>query len=348
MPPLGLARAFGIARVEPHNSNLLATLLDPSRHRGAEAMLGVFLGKVAGQPHLDDSFSTSLREIAEEPWEEVVVRREHFRIDVVVEISCTQRSVVIGIEHKIGAGEGDRQIARYQEALESFYPDDWLTVIVFLSPNGRDPATARDDGPVPWVALGYDVVLTAVREARSRAAPGSHEDRVLSEVAAHIEEDILGDPEAEAKALVNELWKDHGHALRLALEHRPKMENIREQYVELLREHFGDDAKFDYFHQGGLKEIKMGLSSWEEKRLPFTFMFYGHGARRLPHVRVLLWWEAYNELAQSLAEWAREVNAAGGPPIDEEFTHRELGESMAESLLRGGLSSRGSFGGGDV
>jgi hypothetical protein len=76
-------------------------------------------------------------------------------------------------------------------------------VVAFLTPTGREPTTARSGSVVPAVAISYDSVLRGVKEALREAPSGSRDERVLSEVAAHLEEDILGDP--EVKALVREL-----------------------------------------------------------------------------------------------------------------------------------------------
>lgn len=65
------------------------------------------------------------------------------------------------------------------------------------------------------------------------------------------------------KSLVRELWRVHGRALQLALEHRPRLNDIRDLYVQLMSERYGEDALFYYYPEkrGDLREIKMDLSS---------------------------------------------------------------------------------------
>lgn len=48
VPPLPLARAFGVARDEVAHSRALAETLDPRKHRGAHAALVALLGAAAG------------------------------------------------------------------------------------------------------------------------------------------------------------------------------------------------------------------------------------------------------------------------------------------------------------
>lgn len=329
--PLSLARAFGVARDEVAHSRVLARLLDPRRNRGAGFVLAALLREMAARPGVDEPLAGRLREAAEGPLEGVAVHRERLLIDVVVEATSPRGDLVVGIENKIDAGEQHRQIARHQASLSRAYPGR-TAVVAFLTPTGRGPATARADGPVPCVTLGYDAVLRAVGEARGRAEPGSRDERVLTELEEHIGEDILGEA-GEAEALARGLWRTHGRALRLALEHRPRLGDIREEYVALLGERF-EDAHFVFFPEkrGDLSEIKMNLGSWEERGFPFTFMLHTRNGRR-PHARVLIWRQRYEKRAGSLASWARRVNASLGEPLVDESFARLPGWDWHKVLL---------------
>ena len=225
-----------------------------------------------------------------------------------VEISSSRGPAVVGIEKKIDATEGERQIARYQDAPRRTYPG-WVAVVVFLTPTGREPSTADPHSPVPAVALGYEAVLDVVEETRRGATFGSREQSVLGEVAAHLREDIVGG--SESKALIRELWRAHRRALGLVLNQRPRLSDIREQYVGLLAERFGpDNIDVDYFPgKGELREIKMRLLRWFERGFPCTFMLHAKEWGR-PRIRVLIWREDYTAQAESLRKWAACVNAS--------------------------------------
>jgi hypothetical protein len=317
-PSLSLFRTLGVDRNEVLHSRLLAALLDPRRHKGAESLLRALIGGVLEDGRLDRGLEGRLGEVARASWQGVTVRLEQLFIDVVVEISSSRGAAVVGIENKIDATEGERQIARYQDALRRTYPG-WVAVLVFLTPNGREPSTADPRSPVPVDALGYDMVLDVVEEARRGAISGSREESVLAEVAAHLKEDIVGD--AESKALVREFWREHRRALGLVVSQRPRLGDIREQYVGLLAKRFGpDNIEFEYFPgKGELREIKMHPLRWFERGFPFTFILHANEWGR-PRVRVLIWREDYTAHAESLREWAASVNASTGPLIDEDFT----------------------------
>ena len=109
--------------------------------------------------------------------------------------------------------------------------------------------------------------------------------------------------------------------MRFAVEHRPRLSDVREEYVRLLSVRY-PDTYFEYYPGGraNLREIKMNLRSWDERGFPFTFMLETNGRDGEPRVRTLIWRESYEEHADSLAAWARRANAALGEPIvDEEF-----------------------------
>lgn len=246
------------------------------------------------------------------------VQREFRFIDIVVRITSSQHSAIIGIENKIDAGEGDEQLGRYQDALNRAFPNQ-ASFMVFLTPTGREPTTAISDHPVPTVSAGYDLIVEALEEALRQAEPGSRSQHALSEIMVHLKENILGE-ETEVKALVRELWRTHGKALRLAMEHRPRLEDVRSLYEALLRERFGDDDANIYHWQprGELHEIKMRLHSWYDAGFPFDFILYTD-RQGLPVVRLLLWEESYNTRAASLRAWAHLVNASVPGLVDEEF-----------------------------
>ena len=129
VPPLSVARAFGVGRDEVAHSRVLAELLDPTRHAGALEMVRSLLREIAsriGQGAAIGGFrdtADELGRIADGPLERVAVRRESMLIDVVVEVSGPAGVAVIGLENKVDAGEQLDQIARYQTTLERAYPN---------------------------------------------------------------------------------------------------------------------------------------------------------------------------------------------------------------------------------
>ena len=320
VPPLSLFRMFGMTRDELVHSRMLASLLDPRRHRHYERILRPLLEDVslalaqAGSPAADIVYR-----VAEAHLSRVTVRRELFRIDIVVEVDSLAGELVLGIENKIDAGEQPDQLKRYQDALLREYPHH-TAVMAFMCPTGREPTTASQASSVPCVALDYRTVLSAITAALDVTERISRDWRALKEIAQHIEEDILDNMDnMELRSLVGELWKDHGRALDIAMAQRPRLSDVQPKYESLLREHLDSDAEFTYYpNRGELREIKMRLGSWNERGVPLTFMFYWKEGGP-PWVRVLLYENDYQRNARHLQSWAQRVNESTGPELDETF-----------------------------
>jgi hypothetical protein len=240
-------------------------------------------------------------------------------IDVVVEVSSAHGTVVLGIENKIDAGEQPEQLARYQAALARAYPG-WTAVLAFLTPTGRDPATALEGTAVSVVTLDYGAFLSAAGEARRKAASGSRDERALSEFEDHLREAILREPGKTTRGR----WPGGCGASMGgrcgSSENRPRLSDIRDEYVALLLSRY-PDARFDYYPGRGanVREIKMNLRSWEERGFPFTFMLETNGEDGKPRVRALIWRESYQERSDALAAWAVRTNELEGLTIDGSF-----------------------------
>lgn len=327
VPPLSLARAFGVGRDEVRHSRALAEVLDPARHVGAETILRPLLREVGGRlsshPRGAEGAQTAemLGKIAAAPFRRVSVRRESMLIDVVVEVSGPAGRAAVGIENKIDAGEQPDQLSRYQATLALAYPDH-AAAMLFLTPAGRAPTTAEASHRVPVVPIGYGWLAEALSGALRATPPGGaggsmgsareRDARVLRELRDHVKEEILGEGEPGPKELVRELWRDHGRALGLAVRYRPRLSDFRDAYVAALENRF-PDARFDFFRRKGeLVEVKMNLRSWDRAGFPFTFILHAWEGER-PQVRALVWRDSYRKRAGQLSGWAREANASLGP-----------------------------------
>lgn len=317
VPPFDLVGSLGVGRDEVAHSRLLQALLDPRKHVGAEIVLRSLLQDILRVHNLDGGTGERMKAILDERWQRVEVRREFERIDIVVRIVSSGGAMVVGIENKIEAGEGEEQLGRYQDALRRAYPNH-AALMVFLTPTGRDPTTAIPRHPVPVVSIGYGLIAEGVEEALRKAKPDSRDEHALNEVVAHLKENILS-ADTEVKAMVRELWKSHGRALRLAIKHRPRLEDVRELYEALLRERFGDDAHIYYWHsRGGLREIKMVLGSWNEAGFPFEFMLHVDG-NGFALVRLLIWGKSFDAHANGLKEWADKVKTFDPGLVNPDF-----------------------------
>ena len=137
--------ALGITRQEIIQSRFLVYLLSPREHHNQGArFLNAFLERIGVAP------------IAESDLARVKVRPEHpakelGRMDIII----TAPELLVVIENKIDAIEGDKQqVARYQKWIErqQGYTEK---VLVFLTPSGREPETAIPGHSISPLPLSY-------------------------------------------------------------------------------------------------------------------------------------------------------------------------------------------------
>jgi hypothetical protein len=144
--------ALGLDRRENYHSRFLAYLLDTQGdHDQGSFFLERFLHTLK---EMNSQFPESL--IVHEGTSRVVP--EQFadadgRIDLVIYLA---NHVVIAIENKIDHFEGERQLPRYRNWLKSLKPVGYPKFLIFLTPDRREPASAKDreDSKVDLI-LGY-------------------------------------------------------------------------------------------------------------------------------------------------------------------------------------------------
>lgn len=78
------------------------------------------------------------------------------RLDLLVMLP--RQRMLIAIENKFGARQGDEQLSRYRKALEKEY-EGWTRVLVYLDVYGRSP---NDEG---WIGLDYGWLTEELRVA---------------------------------------------------------------------------------------------------------------------------------------------------------------------------------------
>lgn len=132
--------ALGLDRRENYHSRFLAYLLDAqSDHDQGSFFLVHFLRFLK---EMSDRFPASA--IVYEGSPRVVPEQfadAEGRIDLVIYLA---NHTVIAIENKIDHFEGERQLPRYRNWLNSLRPVEQPKFLVFLTPNRREPESAKD------------------------------------------------------------------------------------------------------------------------------------------------------------------------------------------------------------
>lgn len=126
-PHFDVFRALGVEHREVYHSRFLAYLLSPHElHDQQDHFLRLFTRRLSiPVDHLSLRHATVYTEYC---------AGDLGRLDVFIEL---ERSIVIAIENKIYAGEGDQQIPRYKQFLSSRFGEG--AHLLFLTPSGRPP-----------------------------------------------------------------------------------------------------------------------------------------------------------------------------------------------------------------
>lgn len=159
--PVSLFGTMNYGRLETAHTRTLAWLLDPTKEHGfgnelIEALLAhveTRLGEVAQRcpraiqvESVESELSFKLRS-----------SRQKGRIDVFAEGRWIDEdaSWLLVIEAKIGAAEGEDQLAKIEDWIEDG-ADDSKVLRVFLTPNGRAAETGEDE----WLALSFPEIAS--------------------------------------------------------------------------------------------------------------------------------------------------------------------------------------------
>jgi hypothetical protein len=166
---------------ENHHSRFLAFLLDPTAaHDQGARFLRAFVARLTNLPCYgqgDAETTIDWENWSEDDWRRCRVRLENpadeqGRIDVVLYLN---NGAVVAIENKVGASEGNNQIAGYLHWLHDCLrnPNNAARLLVFLTPEGREPITANNRGSVLLMSYGdlAEVLLNALEACPPTATP---------------------------------------------------------------------------------------------------------------------------------------------------------------------------------
>ncbi|MBI3409333.1 MAG: PD-(D/E)XK nuclease family protein [Planctomycetes bacterium] len=171
--PISLFATMDYGRLETAHTRTLAWLLDPDKEHGfGSKLLEALLSCVEKQ-----DLPVQVHRVESEWFIEEPARRETSgRVDIFAEGNWMESEEDripwrLVVEAKIDAWEGEEQLTFYEDWLDSF-ADNRQVLRVFLTPEGRQPETARQN----WFPLKFQELVEAFRAAADalRDKPGYH------------------------------------------------------------------------------------------------------------------------------------------------------------------------------
>lgn len=253
---------------ENHHSRFLAFLLDPmAAHDQGARFLRTFVTRLADLPHHGHGacdIPVGWAGWSEDDWRRCHVRLEDHtgaqgRIDVVLYLPD---GAVIALENKVHAAEGDRQLARYRRWLNSLpNPFNAARLLLFLTPDGRDPTTADVGDPVRLMSYGdlAKVLRTALSDCPRTATPliATVEQYINVCLSIHQGAPLMCELNDEIRDLL-----DQPEHLATALDieqHLPSVKEriqvgFRRHFLTVLRQHLQNDPAQERWQAGSLPD----------------------------------------------------------------------------------------------
>jgi len=161
-----LFKMMGVRSKELVHSNIIACLLNPSYPHGLNySFLNAFTKGVVGLKLMNGE-AIPLSRLISATDDDIRVFRELENIDLIIEYSGSQ--LVLAIENKVWATEQKNQIARYQATLQARYPN-YITALIFLTPDARTPETVDMNSKVPVYCMSYEQLAQLLKQVKNQA-----------------------------------------------------------------------------------------------------------------------------------------------------------------------------------
>lgn len=187
-----------------------------------------------------------------------------------------QSKLLIAVENKFGAGQGDDQLQKYSKALAKRFKD-WDRIHIFLDLYGQSPNDSS------WIGLDFDWLVDELRVAENSPWLGDEPRRVIREFRSSIE--IDGDT-------YDHLPLDDAELLEIVQEHKSVLQVMGNwqrgglKLPELVEQVFSKGGTFDhralqkllpiYWTRADLWRICIGMLSYAQ--------FYAAAREKFPDV----------------------------------------------------------------
>ena len=268
---INILNSIGLERDEITYSDLLSKILKMD------------VGKDLILKLLNDKKISPSNDLFNEKYE---VFREYHNMDIT--ILFNKKKYVIGIENKIDAGEGEDQLTRYQDILESYYKN-YDGVFIYLTPNGTPPLTANPLSKFVCYPLSYGDLLEYFKTI-------SEKDSFIMHFLDCIKENITMD--RNDITTIKKIWgnADNRSKLKLLLENRPTIVSLQKELYDkiqaFLKEN-GDEIDYRRKPYTG-PELQLTVKSLNKSNIPITFLFYDIDRKEnTPCLRIVIAHEEY-------------------------------------------------------
>ncbi len=241
--------AIGISKQELRHSDFLSFILDPARNHGLGDLVIKYIGKDIVSKY--SGLPINAIEIDVLDLEGIEVRREWRNIDILL-IDKNQKILIV-IENKIDSEEGENQLKKYTDRINTAYPN-YRKLKVFLTPAGTKPS--END----WLPYSYKNIHDQLEKVISskKSVLGDEILNLIIHYNEMLRRYIM--PDTDIIELCKSIYNNHKEALDLIFENKPDFRLDRKEY---LQEKIINDERL-ILDQCSKKYIRFALPKWDE------------------------------------------------------------------------------------
>lgn len=244
-----LFEAIGLHKQELRHSTFLSFIMDPTQSHGfGGAFLKRFLIKTALADEGRMSGLTAA-DIACADWDEAMVFRERYSIDILIQNE--EEKILVAIENKVHSSEHSNQLQRYHTLCRDTFAD-YRCMFVYLTPEGQEPSHQE------YLSASYQHICDTLEQVCH-----AYHDRVSNEIRMSCEHyidlvrrKIMGHDPLKEKA--TKLYKRYKSAFDYIIENVPSSED---DVCALMREFVSVTPELK--HISGTKLMHCFPVAWE-------------------------------------------------------------------------------------
>jgi len=223
------------------HSNIIAYLLNPEgKHGVGNLFLEKFMLRIYTLKRISGT-SIELSEVVSLLNSKVKVHRELDNMDIVVDFP--DNKIVLVIENKIWHHERKDQIKDYQDKLPTIYKNYHKYIVIFLTPDGKEPVSADSDHKQTSVYISsYNHILGIIEEIKENTTGDVRS--FFNQFSVHLKEDIVGD--IEVIKLCLEIYRKYPKAYWNMIKNLPSLNDLKSSYYKKIEDKYPEIKHWEY------------------------------------------------------------------------------------------------------
>ena len=252
---INIFEAAGLVRQEIRHSKALAFLLNPN---GTHGLGDLFFKKLITHSHLVDRYHNSNSEFSPSPlkmslndFEDLVVRLEDMQIDILM--WSPKNKLVLAIENKVGASEGEDQLPRYTRKInENHRFKDYKRLFIYLTAEGDEGSDTN------WIPISYKLITEILDDMLVKASMSAETKLFISNYIELIRKHIVNEENEEFKSACLSLYGKHKIVFDLIYENID-LGGSRVEAINKFKEEFKEKIKVNHSSNVWLSFVPNGL-----------------------------------------------------------------------------------------